>query len=489
VSEPLAIITIVVGIALVIGIAARGATASAADALEGWTVGGRQFGTLLVFVLIAGEAYTTFTFLGAAGWAYGKGATAFYIPAYGILAYLLSYFTLPPIWRYAAEHRLVSQGQFFARKYESPLLGTVVSLVGLIALLPYLALQFRGLGLIVTTSSGGALAPVPASIGAAVVMVTYVVVSGMRGSAWVAVLKDAMILVAVIGIGLALPAHYYGSVPGMFHAVHAARPTLLTLPPHGFSPTWFASTVALTALGFYLWPHSFASVYSARSTDALRRSAAVLPLYQLMVVFVFFVGFTAVLQVPGLAGDRVDLSLLRLVRQTYPPAIMGLVGAAGVLTALVPGSVILVGAASTLVRLVPQRTNRLRVDGDNATASRLLVPVIAAAGVVLSATAGTTVVGLLLAGYAIVSQLVPALLAALPARPLATARGALAGLIAGESIVAYFAITGKTLAALVPGWPHALTDCNVGLVALLANAAVMVLVSVGTAPTHRGVVS
>jgi solute:Na+ symporter, SSS family len=482
VSQPLAIIGIVIVVALLIGIAARGAPATAADALEGWTVGGRQFGAVLVFVLIAGEVYTTFTFLGASGWAYGKGAPAFYIPAYGILAYLLSYFTLPPIWRYAAEHRLVSQGEFFARKYESPLFGTVVSLVGLVAVLPYLALQFRGLGLIVATSSDGALAPVPASIGAAAVMVTYVVVSGMRGSAWVAVLKDAMILVAVLSIGLALPAHYYGSVPGMFHAVLAAHPAQLTLPPRGLSPTWFASTVVLTALGFYLWPHSFASVYSARSTDALRRSATVLPLYQLIVVFVFFVGFTAVLQVPGLTGDRVDLSLLRLVHQSFPPSIMGFVGAAGVLTALVPGSVILVGAATTLDRLViPRRPNPVRVDRNDATASRLLVPVIAAAGVLLSATSGATVVGLLLAGYAIVSQLVPALFAALPARPLATPAGALAGLIVGESIVAYFAITGKTLASLAPTWPHPITDCNLGLVALLCNTAVLALVSLATA--------
>ncbi|MDI7066134.1 sodium:solute symporter family protein, partial [Klebsiella pneumoniae] len=93
--------------------------------LEQWTVGGRSFGTAFVFLLMAGEIYTTFTFLGGSGFAYGKGAPVYYILAYGTLAYILSYWMLPPIWRYAKNHRLVSQPHFFARKYDSPALGTL----------------------------------------------------------------------------------------------------------------------------------------------------------------------------------------------------------------------------------------------------------------------------------------------------------------------------------------------------------------------------
>src|SRR5579871_3722030 len=98
--------------------------------LEQWTVGGRGFGTIFVFVLLAGEIYTTFTFLGGSGYAYGKGAPAYYILAYGSLAYILSYWLLPPIWRYAKQERLVSQSHFFARKYDSPALGVLVAAVG-----------------------------------------------------------------------------------------------------------------------------------------------------------------------------------------------------------------------------------------------------------------------------------------------------------------------------------------------------------------------
>src|SRR5436853_3743860 len=127
--------------------------------LEQWTVGGRGFGTLFVFVPAAAEIYITFTFLGGSGWAYGRGAPAFYILCYGAIAYSISYFLLPVIWRYASRHQLHSQADFFAHKYQSPALGVLVSLVGVAALIPYLVLQLKGLGIIVSETSYGGIAP------------------------------------------------------------------------------------------------------------------------------------------------------------------------------------------------------------------------------------------------------------------------------------------------------------------------------------------
>ncbi len=104
--------------------------------LEQWTVGGRGFGTAFVFLLMAGEIYTTFTFLGGSGIAYGKGGPAYYILCYLTLAYVTSYWLLPPVWRYAKDHGLFTQPDFFAKKYASPRLGMLVALVGLVALVP-----------------------------------------------------------------------------------------------------------------------------------------------------------------------------------------------------------------------------------------------------------------------------------------------------------------------------------------------------------------
>ncbi len=256
--------------------------------LEQWTVGGRGFGTILVFVLMAGEIYTTFTFLGGSGFAYGHGAPAFYILSYGCLAYVLSYWLLPPIWRYAKEHRLFTQPDFFARKYDSPALGVLVAVVGIVALIPYLVLQLKGLGIIVDTAAYGAISPTAAIwIGAAVVT-AYVTVSGIHGSAWTAVVKDTTILAVVLFLGIYLPLHYYGGYGAMFAAIQAAKPNFLALPAQGESLAWFDSTVLLTALGFYMWPHTFGSLYTAKEERAFRRNAALLPLYQLILLFVFF---------------------------------------------------------------------------------------------------------------------------------------------------------------------------------------------------------
>src|SRR5436309_14472497 len=106
--------------ALALGIRARGGREMS---LEQWTVGGRSFGPPLVFLLMAGEIYTTFTFLGGSGFAYGRGGPVYYILCYGTLAFVMSYFMLPPIWRYARDRELYSQADFFAAKYDSPWLG------------------------------------------------------------------------------------------------------------------------------------------------------------------------------------------------------------------------------------------------------------------------------------------------------------------------------------------------------------------------------
>src|SRR5881275_2506460 len=140
-SPALVVIGLFVALSFALGLLARrGRTMS----LEQWSVGGRGFGAPFVFLLMAGEIYTTFTFLGGSGWAYGKGAPAFYILCYGAIAYSFSYFLLPTIWRYAQPRRLVSQADFFAAKYESRSVGILAALVGVAALVPYLVLQLKG---------------------------------------------------------------------------------------------------------------------------------------------------------------------------------------------------------------------------------------------------------------------------------------------------------------------------------------------------------
>ncbi|CAB3638614.1 sodium:solute symporter family protein [Trinickia soli] len=483
-SSALLIIAAITLVALGLGVRARRGHDMS---LEQWSVGGRSFGTAFVFLLMAGEIYTTFTFLGGSGFAYGKGAAAYYILSYATLAYILSYWLLPPIWRYAKSHRLVSQPHFLASKYASPSLGVLVAIVDVVALVPYLVLQFKGLGIIVATASYGVISPTAAIWIGAIVVTAYVTISGVRGSAWNSVLKDLMILGIVIFLGLYLPMHFYGGLSPMFHAIDTAKPGFLTFPAKGSSVAWFQSTVLLTSLGFFMWPHTFGSIFTARDERIFRRNAAVLPLYQLILLFVFFVGFAATLKVPGLKGSDIDLSLFHLSLQAFDPWFIGVIGAAGVLTALVPGSMILNAAATLLANDVYRgAVDRTAADAKVAKLARALVPVIALVAVFFTLRGGETIVALLLMGYSFVTQLFPAVVTSLAPRNWVTRQGAFAGIVAGVAVVAYTTLAHASIGQWFPFLPDKLKDVNIGLVALVLNVVVLIIVSAVTQPRAAG---
>ncbi|UZJ79239.1 sodium:solute symporter family protein [Fictibacillus sp. KU28468] len=450
--------------------------------LEQWSVGGRGFGTMFVFLLMAGEIYTTFTFLGGSGWAYGKGGPSLYILAYGALAYVISYFLLPAIWKYANENKLVSQSDFFVSKYKSPYLGVFVSLVGIVAMIPYLVLQLKGLGIIVSEASYGKISPVAAVWIGVITVTVYVMISGIHGSAWTAVLKDFMILAIVLFLGIYLPLHHYGGFQPMFESIEAARPGFLALPSEGMSVSWFISTVLLTALGFYMWPHTFASSFTAKNAKVFRKNAVFMPLYSLILLFVMFVGFAAILKVPGLKGPDGDLSLFKLAVQTFDPWVIGLIGAAGLLTALVPGSLLLMAASTLFAKNVYKVVSPSATDKQVAKLAKYLVPVMALIAVFFTFKGGDTIVTLLLMGYSLVTQLFPALLFSLAKKPFVTKQGAFAGIACGVAVVAYVSIKGTTLAILLPMLPQAVKDLNIGIVALLVNIIVLLIVSALTRP-------
>ena len=447
--------------------------------LEQWSVGGRGFGTIFVFLLLAGEIYTTFTFLGASGWAYGRGGPAFYILSYGALAYVMGYWLLPAVWRYAKENRLHSQSDFFVSKYRSPGLGVLVSLVAVIAMVPYLSVQFQGLGIIVSEASYGSISSTLAIVIGVVAVTVYVIISGIHGSAWTSVVKDTMVLAVVVFLGLYLPFALYGGIGEMFQQINTERPGFLYLPAEGQSVPWFISTVLLTALGFYMWPHTFGSVFSAQNARTFRRNAIFMPLYQLIMLFAFFVGFAAILSVPTLEGSNADLALLRVSLQQFDPWVVGLIGAAGLLTALVPGSMLLMVSATVLSKNVYRV---VRPETSEETVGRLakfLVPVVALVAMVFTITSALDLVLLLLLGYAYVTQLLPALLFSFMPNNFVTKWGAGAGIFVGVAIVTYLEVFQIKLRVIFP-FLGSLGDTNVGIVALLANTVVLVAVSFAT---------
>ncbi|MFB1097954.1 sodium:solute symporter [Terribacillus sp. JSM ZJ617] len=448
--------------------------------LEQWTVGGRGFSGIFVFLLMAGEIYTTFSFLGGSGWAYGKGAPALYVLMYIGLSYVMSYWLLPVIWRYAKEHRLVSQSDFFVRKFNSPYLGVLVALVGVIGMIPVIVVQLKGLGIIVSQASYGAISMQTAVWIGAISLTIYVMLSGVHGSAWTAAIKDIVMVIVICFLGIYLPLHYYGGFQPMFEAVHAANPEFLKFPDEGYSMTWVISTVLLLVLGFYMWPQVFSSTYTAKSEKVFRKNAIISPLYTLMLLFVFFVGTAAILAVPGLEGEDVDLSLLRLSIETFDPWVIGIIGGAGLLTALVPGSLLVMNTATLLAKNIYQVFAPKTSDKTIGKLARMFVPIVSLLAVYFTLHGGATLSNIILMGYSLMTQLAPSLFCSLWKRSFINKYGAAAGIIAGLAVVAYITTSQTTLVDLIPSLPQSWNDVNTGIIALIVNCIVMVLVSLAT---------
>jgi solute:Na+ symporter, SSS family len=445
--------------------------------LEQWAVGGRGFGTVFVFLLLAGEFFTTFTFLGGSGMIYQVGSPAYYVLAYLTLAYVFSYFLLPPVWRYAKENGIVSISDYFRSKYSSASLGVLVSVVGISASVPVVVLQLKGLGIIVSETSYGMISPTLAVWIGTIGVTLYVMISGIHGAAWTAVIKDISIVLVVVFLGLYLPYHYYGGIQPMFEAVQAAKPDHLTLPEKGQSLSWFISTVLLTAVGFYMQPGLFAAALSSKSEKVFRRNTMIMPLYTLLLLFVFFVGYTAILQVPGLKGAEGDLSLLRLSMQTFDPWFIGVIGGVGLLTALVPTSVILltIGTlfATNIYKPLAKNVSDVRVS----KVAKITVPVVSLISLYFVINGGDALYVLLLMSFSLITQLFPAFLLSLFRKNQINHYGAIWGVLVGVSTVAYLTITKSTIGTLFPALPQVVKDFNVGFIALFLNLMVALLVT------------
>ena len=399
--------------------------------LEQWTIGGRGFGTVLVFLLMAGEVYTTFAFLGVSGWAYSRGGPILYVLAYLSLAYVASFFILPQLWEIGREHGMQTQPDFFHGRYGNRYLAGFVCVVGILAFIPYLQLQLDGVGIIVSLTSFGRIGRSPAMAAATILVIAFVFANGVRAIAWVSVVKDLLMVVAAVAIGIGIPLAYYGGIGAMFAALAQARPQHLVMPgaTAGLGHSWYVSTVLLTALGFYMWPHLFGATFTAKSADTLRRNAVVMPLYTVTLALIFFAGFATVLILPHMQNG--DLALLTVARRTFPPWFLGVIGGAGALTAMVPAAIIILSAATLFAKnLYRPLFAPAMSDESVARLARAMVVVLGATSLGLALHGASTLVSLLLTGYAMVTQFLPGVVLGLYWRKV-TGEGVLLGMIAG----------------------------------------------------------
>jgi SSS family solute:Na+ symporter len=418
-----------------------------------WSVGGRSFGVILTWVLLAGECYTSFSYLGAAGWAYGYGAPILYLVGYMATGYATVYLFAPMVWGYAKRHNLISVSDILGHRFRSRRFGLAVAAIATLALLPYIQLQIQGMGLVVSAMSYGHIGLKTAFVIGFVVAAAFVLVSGLRGSAWVSVLKDSLVILTIAFLAIYLPLKLFGGYGNLFGRLRTERPQWLTLPGHaspGLGVLWFASTCVLNGVTFTVFPSFVPGYLSSRSANTIRRNAIFLPIYSVLLLVPVMLGLAASLVVPKLGTN--DLALLTMVTRELPGWVVGIVGVAGALSAIVPMAVFMLCIGTLWGKRVSHARAIVVASGLVALAGALLVP--------------NALVRLSVMSYEGVAQFVPALIGGLLWRRM-TVQGALAGLLVGEAIVVPLALSGH----------DPLLGVNVGLFGLVATLSVTVTVS------------
>ncbi|WP_190112056.1 sodium:solute symporter family protein [Streptomyces cinnamoneus] len=457
------VLTVVLGLLAVRG---HGRTGGLAE----WSVGGRSLGTVFIWVLMAGEGYTSFSYLGAAGWGYNHGAPVLYVIAYLSCGYAIGYVVGPMLWAYARRHGLVNITDMVAHRYDRPWLGTLVAVLATVCLLPYIQLQITGMGVVVSTISYGAISLNWAYFIAFAVTTGFVVVSGLRGSAWVSVLKDVLVIATLGFLALYVPVHYFDGYGPFLDRLVAEKPDWLTFTGHGGSGLgagWFVTTSFLNSLTVVIFPTTVAGYLSARNADALRRNAMLLPFYNVLLFVPMLLGLAAAFVVPGLTGAGSNLALFKLVVDSLPAWAVGVIGVAAALSSIVPMAVfmLVIGTmwGKSVLGAVPALAGR---PDRQKPAAQVVVVVSGALALVLTYTEPNTLVRLSLISYEGMAQLVPMILLGLAWRRL-TLWGALSGLAAGGALVCGLVFTDHD-----PVW-----GVNAGALALAVNVAVALAVS------------
>ena len=459
--------TLAIAFAGIVVIAATGFLSRRRPApnLEEWTVAGRRFGATTMWFLQAGEIYTTFTFLALSGLAYAGGASVFYAIPYVPLAFIVLYFLGPRIWRLGKERDYLTEADFFEDRYGSKALSYLVAFLGIVFLIPYLQLQVTGLGDIVKIATGNSTSSTLSMVIAFPLTIGFVLWAGIRSTAFTSYFKDAVMLVILFVLAIAIPTHFSGSISGMFHQLRATLPHQLSLGGAGHYNRWFFLSSLVVSLigGFYTLPHNWPPLLSARDEKVLRRNYTYLPLYQIGIVLPMIVGFTG-LVVFSNSHVKANSILLTLTAKALPPWVLGITVVAGIATAMVPAAGLLLGITSLFSR------NIVRSSNPRVTFATNQVAVVVATGIALFFAIFTPslLANLLLLTFSGLAQLAPGVVAGAwlgARRP--RAGSILGGIVVGEVLVAWLSL------AKIP-----IDHVNPGIIGLAANLVVVVVAEV-----------
>ncbi|MBU3065010.1 sodium:solute symporter family protein [Nocardia sp. NEAU-G5] len=450
----------ILGMIVIAAVGLLGRRRPALDLAE-WSVAGRSFGSVTMWFLQAGEVFTTFTFLGMAGLAFSGGAAASYSLPYIPLACVIWYFVGPRVWNLGRQHGYLTQADYYEERYGSRALGVVIAVCAVVFMLPYLQLQITGLGLIIKLVTHDSTSSTWGEIIGTVLTAAFVLWAGIRGTAATSYLKDALMLLAVAIVVVAVPIHFTGGIGHAFHTIQQVHPSMLTVHSGPNDKVWWTTSMLASMLGagFFTFPHTWPAVLSAGSARGLRRNWVMLPLYQVTLLFPIIVGFIGIVALPK--KTSANGVLLTLTNGALPSWVVGLIAVGGAAAAMVPAAVMVLGMSTMVARNVV----RSSVPRVQFYTNHGVVLVILGLALVLDLTRPNALANLLLLTYSGLVQFVPGFIAGLRDRPLVGRNAVLWGIVAGEAFVIW-----------VTFWKIGLANVNAGIVALGVNLVVMALV-------------
>jgi solute:Na+ symporter, SSS family len=332
------------------------------DQLHEWGLGGRRFGTVVTWFLIGGDLYTAYTFIAVPALAFGAGAIAFFAVPYTIMIYPILFLVFPRLWHVCHKHNYITPADFVRGRFGNRWLALAVTITGIVATMPYIALQLVGLQVVIGAMGVGGAAGTFASdlplIIAFIVLAAFTYSSGLRAPASIAIVKDILIYITAFAAVIVVPIQ----LGGFGHIFAAVPPAKLLLATPGANTTGAYGiyvTLALgSALALFLYPHSVTGILAASSGRAIRRNAALLPGYSFMLGLLALVGFFAIAAGVGAmpefaAGFKQfgnNFAVPALFLHSFPAWFVGIAFAAVGIGALVPAAIMSIAAANLYTR-------------------------------------------------------------------------------------------------------------------------------------------
>ena len=419
--------------------------------LDEWGLAGRKFGTLITWFLIGGDLYTAYTVIAVPAALFGAGALGFFAIPYCIIAYPMMMLVLPPLWRICRSHGYITLADYVRGRYQSRWLSVAVAVTGILATMPYIALQLIGMREVIAALGIHGEWPL---IAAFVILAAYTYSSGLRAPALIAIVKDVMLYIMVGAAVLVIPAR----LGGYSHVFAAAASTLARHSPPGsiiLRPAQFMSYSSLalgSAMALMLYPHTITGTLSAASDRVVRRNAALMPAYNLLLGFVALLGYVAI--AAGVHTTNSSSVVPLLLTTMFPPWFAGFCLAAIAIGALVPAAIMSIATANLFTRnLYGELVHRsffsaAMTGGQEATMAKLvsLAIKLGALAFVLLVRSQFAIELQLLGGVWIL-QLLPAVVGGLFVRSLhgpALLWGWFAGMAAGTAMVGSLGLRSST---------------------------------------------